>query len=276
MKTIAFPAVIFSLLACAIPAHAQQATNQAAATQPGKDRLMVRERVRHVRMHDDVRDIHETTYETIFAYGFASDFAVMLHVPLVARDVDDPTGFTEEGDNLGLGDLTLMAQWRFLRIDHGPIDTTRVGFNFGAELPSGDEGYSSDSVDPFVGLSLTHIRGRHGFGFDTRYKFNTGDRADPFMGGDGDEDAVFYNASHLYRLTPARYQADTYGALYWQTELNGVYEANGDHELLFSPGLLYEARGWAAEVSVQLPVFERVDERPETDFAVVVGLRLLF
>ena len=47
-------------------------------------------------------------------------------------------------------------------------------------------------------------------------------------------------------------------------------------ELFLAPGIMYEAHGWAVEASVQLPVFKELDYRPETEFTVTVGLRLLF
>ena len=59
-------------------------------------------------------------------------------------------------------------------------------------------------------------------------------------------------------------------------ELNGLYETNGDNQIFLSPGVLYEATTWALEASVQLPIFQDLADRPETDVVVVVGVRLLF
>ena len=58
--------------------------------------------------------------------------------------------------------------------------------------------------------------------------------------------------------------------------MNGAYETNGDNEVLISPGILYEAVSWAFEASVQLPLARDLDHRPETDFSVLFGVRLLF
>ena len=55
-----------------------------------------------------------------------------------------------------------------------------------------------------------------------------------------------------------------------------MYETNGDHEILLAPGVMYEARSFAVELSVQLPLLQEIDHRPKTDFTVTLGLRMLF
>ena len=55
-----------------------------------------------------------------------------------------------------------------------------------------------------------------------------------------------------------------------------MYETNGDHEILLAPGVMYEARSFAVELSVQLPALQEIDHRPKTDFTVTLGLRMLF
>jgi hypothetical protein len=42
------------------------------------------------------------------------------------------------------------------------------------------------------------------------------------------------------------------------------------------PGLLYEARNWAVEFALHLPVFEKMDRRRPEIFGLVTGFRYLF
>jgi len=260
------------------PAAAQQATNSPSATQTSKGVWSVRERSNLTRYEQDMptgdRTIMRWTHETIFMYGLEGDLAAMLHVPVIDRRIDGPGAGND--DATGLGDVTLMGQYRFLQQDTGPINTLRGALQFGVEIPSYDDEFSSDSFDPILGAAFTRIDGRHGTGAAVLWKFNTGDQDDPIAGGNSSDDALYYNGSYLYRLSPKAYQSDTTASFYFQTELNGLYETNGDHELLIAPGLLYEATTWAAEVSVRLPMVEDVDHRPETRWSVVMGLRLLF
>ena len=272
------PAAALLLAPLAGPVVAQQATNSPSATQVSKGVWSARERSNLTRYEQQTptgdRTIMQWTHETVVMYGVTGDLAAMVHVPVIDRRVDGP-GFSHD-DTTGLGDITLMGQYRFLKQDTGPINTLRGALQFGVEVPSYVDQLSSDSFDPLLGVAFTQIDGRHGTGASVQWKFNTGGQDDPISGGNAGDDALYYNGSYLYRLTPKAYQADTTASFYFQTELNGLYETNGDHELLFAPGLLYEATDWAAELSVRLPVVEDVDHRPETRWSVVLGIRLLF
>ncbi len=57
---------------------------------------------------------------------------------------------------------------------------------------------------------------------------------------------------------------------------NGLYEFNGDYDLRYSTGLMYEGWRWAFEAMIQLPVYDHLDDRPELDFGFGIGLRLSF
>jgi hypothetical protein len=109
-----------------------------------------------------------------------------------------------------------------------------------------------------------------------QYKFNTGGDEFNTRAGDGPDDALRYESSYLFRLAPAEYESTTTGAWYLMAEMLGLYETNGDNEILLGPGILYEARSYALEATISLPVVRDVDHRPETEFMVTVGFRILF
>lgn len=169
----------------------------------------------------------------------------------------------------GLEDPRAFVKWRVLQNDSGPVNTVRGSLIGGAELPAGAERFSSDSLDLFAGGVVTAIRGRHGFNADAVYQMNTG------SGTDGD-DRLTYDASWLYRLSPPRWRAETKASLYTVLEINAQRFEDGDHEMLLSPGLLYEARTWAAEIAVRTPLLEQMDRRRPEDFGVAAGYRRLF
>jgi len=147
---------------------------------------------------------------------------------------------------------------------------------FLAVLPTAKAPFGSDSFDPMIGFVYTHIQGRHGFNVSARYKFNTGVRANPVRHGDSKADILHYDTAYLYRLSSAKYTADTKGAWYAIAELHGTYETNGDHEFFLSPGVMYEARDWALEASISLPTLQEVDHRPHADYILTLGVRFLF
>jgi hypothetical protein len=181
-----------------------------------------------------------------------------------------------ERTDAGLGDLRLTFKHRFWQNDFGPVDTARAAAFAGVELPTGDSAFSSDSVDPYLGAVFMYIGGRHGFNQSLRYTMTTGSTNSELRAGESLADDLRVDSAYLYRLSPAEYGSEYAASTYAVLELNGVYETNGDVEFLLSPGVLYEGTTWAAEAGVQLPVLSAVDERPETGWAVVLGLRFLW
>lgn len=265
-------------------AHAQAPIVSQAATQPAKGRLSIREQFILMRMDDDPsgqgREVRASIFNTVLDYGLTGKQSLSLRLPVIFRRVndDDQQGRFHED---GVGDLTAIWKYRLWQHDTGPIETKRFSIFAGAEIPIGNEDLSSGSVDPILGVVYTQVAGRHGFNADLSWKFTTGGA------GEGDEDAglavgesladlLRVNASYLYRLAPEQYTSETNASWYGVAELNAMYETNGDLEVMLSPGILYEARRWAAEASIQLPIHQNVDERLEHEWVFTLGVRFLF
>jgi hypothetical protein len=260
-------------------ALAQEATNTPAATQPSVGKWYLREKVQYVKLGDDPspekRDIDKIVATTTLAYGITRDLSASLELPLVLS-FEDPAGSAGTNTDFGANDLSLSLKWRPFQWDLNPVDSVRLAFFGGVETPTGSGDFGSHSWDPFVGTVFTAILGRHGFNQSLSYKFNTGGDRFNTRAGDGPDDALRYDTAYLFRLDPAEYSAQTTAATYLTLELNGLYETGGDNEILFGPGLLYEARTFALEATVGLPIVQDVRERPETDLVVTLGFRILF
>ncbi|MBL0921522.1 MAG: transporter [Phycisphaerales bacterium] len=271
-------AALCAMAACA-GARAQEAMSTEAATQPSAGAWYIKQQLRFSRSTTDPvgfdRDIDELRALTSVYYGLDTDLALGLILPFVYRDIDSPQPGVSE-DVFGLDDFTLRLKWRFWRKDTGPIDTARLSLIADLEIPSGDNDLSSKSLDPGLALAYTMIRGRHGLSADLGFKFNASGGDVGISPGDTGANALRYDAAYLFRLAPAQYAQDTHGAWYAALECNGLYEVSGDNEVFLAPGLMYEGRSWALEASVQLPVWQDIDHRPERDFVVILGLRLFF
>jgi hypothetical protein len=268
-------ALLLALVAA--PALAQEATNTPAATQPSEGKWYLREKLQYVRLGDDPsphgREIDEVIATTALTYGISREVSATLTLPVIASWEDGHMG---DEDRFGTQDLSLAMKWRPLQWDLSPVDSVRVAFFGGAELPTGTGDFSSHSVDPYFGGVFTAILGRHGLNQSLQYKFNTGGDDFNTRPGDGPDDALRFDSAYLFRLTPERYSSDTTAATYLTFELNGLYETGGDTEILIGPGILYEARTFALEASVGFPIVQEVDERPQTELMVTLGLRILF
>lgn len=269
--------VVVCLPAWAAPALAQESTNTPAATQPAQGKLYLRQKFQYLRLRDDPspedREIDKLVATSSLTYGLRKDMSLSLDVPLVYAVEDSPAG--DERD-LGMNDPSLTFKYRPIQIDRNPIDSVRFAMFGGVEAPSGDGDYSSHSWDPYFGGVFTAILGRHGFNQSLSYKFNTGGDEFNARAGDGPSNALRYDTAYLFRLAPASYAPETSAATYITLELNGLYETNGDNEILLGPGILYEARTFALEASVGLPIVQDVDERPRTDLVLTLGFRILF
>lgn len=259
-------------------AFAQEAINTPAATQPAVGKLYLREKFQYLRMgHDpspEGREIDRFVASTALTYGLARDLAAGVEIPLEYEAIEHPDRSMDR--EFGVGDVSFLLKYRPLQIDLNPLDSVRLAVYGGVEVPSGDGDLSSNSFDPFLGSVFTAILGRHGFNQSVSYKFNTGGEEFPTRPGDGPDDALRYDTAYLFRLSPETYGPDTDAALYVTCELNGLYETSGDNEILLGPGLLYEARTFALEASVGLPIVQDVEQRAETELMVTLGFRVLF
>lgn len=271
------------LLVCsAAPVLAQEPINADSATQPSPGHVTIKEQLRFMSLDMDsgakrdrgeVRDLLLSNSITV---GLSSDWSLSLRAPLAARwrtyDNADRTDREQ-----GIGDVTALAKWRFYREDHGPLDTTRIAVLGGLEARTGDGPFTNDAYNPTLGLAATKIMGRHGLNGHLQYTLTTDGAPDPVLPGMSTADVLRYNGAYLYRLAPEQFTSATSGgAWYAMIEANGVYETNGDHELLLAPGIMYEATTWAFELSVQLPAWREIDHRAATEYTIVAGLRLSF
>jgi hypothetical protein len=267
------------LLAAAIAGEtaAQEAINTTAATQPGVGRTVLREQLHWYTGRQDVAggraETDELLLQTSLSAGIRHDLALGLDLPVSLRNTQfsPGTGMADDHGDVDAGDLRLLAKWRLHHADTGPLDTERASLLLGMQFDTGQgtslhPDFARGSNDPIAGGVYTAVTGRHGFNAALEATISTS----------GDASDLRADGAWLYRLAPAGYAADTKAAWYVVAELNGRYQTNGDTELLFSPGLMYEARKWTLELSVRLPALQDLDHRPEIDLGVVLGVRLLF
>lgn len=262
-------------------ARAQEPPNaENAATAPSPGHFVVREMVHYNRLKlnanwpKEDRDIEDVEFMTQLNAGLTQNVSLSLRLPVFLREQDANGGGTDREE--GVGDFTALAKWRIVQKDLSALDTLRISLVGGAKIRTGDSPFTSDAYNPILGAALTHVRGRHGINADLQWTFTTDGNDDPLYPGESTADLLRYDAAYVYRLYPEKFTAESKGGFYAVMEMNGAYETNGDHEILISPGVMYEAARWTLELSVQLPALEDIDHRAEYDYAVVAGVRLSF
>jgi hypothetical protein len=243
---------------------AQEPIFMEAATQPGVGLSYLRTQLRYRELDGaKMPDADEYSIRARYTYGLRYNISLNAEADFISRDLDDHSDLHE------FDDPRFFAKWRVLQYDLGPVNTIRGSLIGGAEVPLGSDKLSSDSTDPFGGGVITAILGRHGLNAALIGQLNTGDDAES-------DSELHYDASYLYRLSPTQWDSDTKASFYLVTEFNGTCWEGGDKELLFAPGLLYEATRWALELGIRFPLCQDVSRRYSEDFALVIGWRYLF
>lgn len=262
---------------CATNCQAQEAMFGQSATFVPRDGLRIRPML-HFQMYGDSpsgehEGVTELGLETEFSYGIDANTTLELMVPFVTRTTETAQGDNHDG---GMGDLDFMVKLRSFRLDTGPINTLRGAWVLGAELPSGNDALSSKSINPMAGYAITWIRERHGGSASVLYTMNTSDEDEGIGAGDSKSDLFALESAYLFRVAPDVYTSETTGAWFVSAEAALNLETNGDSQFLIGPGVMYEAKLWAFEAALQLPVAEKLDHRPELKLLVAVGFRFLF
>lgn len=228
------------------------------------------------------------------SYAPSDTWSIGADLPFVSNQnlregVDDggTPAVESNGDQKGIGDLSLFAQWKF---HDDPDAGLYASLYFGVKVPTGrtdvespggerlepDHQPGSGSLDGFVGLAATKRVGASTIGVSALYT----------VAGDGSQDS---NLGDVLRMncglgwSPSQVEE---GALWrWMLELNGqwhesgttdgaVEENTGGVQVFLSPGLRVTTSArvsWFASIGV--PVYQDLDgTQSETAFRASVGV----
>ena len=237
---------------------AQEPAFMEAATQPGANQSYARLLFLFGERSDANSAVDEFTARIKLAYGVDANLAALVDADY-QHVRSDPGDESEEGFSLS----TLRLKYRLFKRDLGPLNTWRASVLAGADIPGTSDELARDHASPRLGMVTTAILGRHGLNAQVDW---TGRVDDP--------DLFAVNASHLYRLAPTEYSAQTAGAWYTMVESLNEFSDSGDSRTDLAVGILYEARRWAWEASYRLPLAENWPS--EIDYQVETGVRYLF
>lgn len=198
-------------------------------------------------------------------HGVTSELSLLGTLPIVHQCTRvGATG--EKSRNTGVGDIPMLGKYRFHQHDEANR-TTRWAAVAGAEIPTLDRPFSSESVDPIVGTVWTHQRHDWWVDWDLSYKLNTG-------GGVRGHDQVRGNTALSYRLLGDQHKRLGPWGLYAIGEINASYWTDGSAQVFGAPGIQFITPRWILEAGAQLPVYQEMKApRLETDFTTIVSVR---
>jgi hypothetical protein len=267
------------------------------------------------------------------AYGFTDRLMVSLQLPYVIRtgiregehhhhngeheDETEPAEIeiVDRGDSEGIGDLTVLGQYRFYGPDAGP----QFSVLFGLKTPTGatderdDEGElfetefqpGSGSWDGLFGLAATRAAGRWSFDGNVLYTVATQGAQHTDLG-----DRFRYNGAVSYRIlggsqefgegeqhghhhrgpSPHPHGSASNGGptIDVALEINGEWQEkqdiageidpnSGGNVVFLSPGFRVASRRWSGFVSVGLPIINDLNgKQSEPEYRLLGGLTGLF
>jgi len=264
-----------------------------------------------------------------FAHGFTDRLMFSLQLPYVSRtgireaEHQHIHGATEmvvnevieRGDSEGIGDLSVLGQYRFTGKDSG----LQASLLFGVKTPTGvtderdDEGElfetefqpGSGSWDGLFGLALTQPIGRWSLDSNVLYIVATEGAQDTDLG-----DRFHYNGAVSYRLIGAgtaeaterhhehqhiqghhyehRARGNSGFAVDAVLEINGEWQAkqdiagetdpnSGGNVVFLSPGVRLTSNAWSGFVSFGLPIVNDLNgEQSEPEYRLVGGIAVGF
>jgi hypothetical protein len=174
---------------------------------------------------NDIEDVHGLdtiqSYSASYSYGVTDDLMVTLRLPVVKRtgiravehqheaeelEQDQEPEIEDHGNPTGIGDLSLLAQYRFL---NNRASRTEAAVLLGVKAPTGetDERHGEELLDAefqpgsgawdaLFGLALTRRVGPWSFDANVLYALVTEGTQRTDLG-----DLFLYNAAISYRLT---------------------------------------------------------------------------
>jgi hypothetical protein len=256
--------------------------------------------------------VKSTTIPSLrLAYGVTDDFSIGLKLPYVdRRDLREAHSHTHEdgdvevelhrlGDSEGVGDITLLGQYRILNL---PAETLEAALLGGVKAPTGQTNRTtalggqfetehqpgSGSWDFLLGAALTKRFGALSLDGSVHYT----------IAGDGSQDTdlgdrLNYNLAASYRFGAAHDHAPgaaPHSHLAWDVtiELNGEHSQkqeiagesdpnSGGNVVYLSPGVRLSGESWSVYLSYGEPIVRDLNGvQHEPDYRVVAGVAMGF
>ena len=239
-------------------------------------------------------DVHTFDYlytiSAVVAYGITDNLTLSLKIPYTSQNnireahSDEPDEIHQHGDARGMGDITILGQYRFLKLPSRQFETSVL---FGLKVPTGktndkdmhgerfeaEHQPGSGSWDPILGIAATRRFGRISLDADLRYTLVTEGAQDTDLG-----DLMNYDLAFSYQVPgkiPLDLVMELNGEWKQKQEIRGSTDQNsGEHVLFLSPGIRAVLnRSLSAFFSIGFPLFQDMNGiQSETNYRMLFGM----
>jgi len=223
-------------------------------------------------------------------YGITNNLTVSLNIPyeqvnnIREAHSDEPDEIHQHGDSKGIGDMTIMAQYRFLKTD----DKWEAAVLGGLKIPTGktnDRDIHGETFEaeflpgsgawsPIFGLAATKKFNRISLDANVQYTIRNGGTQITNLG-----DLFNYNTAVSYRAANGDLAWDLIlevnGEWKEKQKTRGAWDSNsGGHMIFISPGTrIVMGKKVSAFLSVGIPVLQDLNGiQDDTDYKGLFGI----
>ena len=240
------------------------------------------------------KDVHtaDSVFHTVLGigYGITDKLTVSLNIPyeqvnnIREAHSDEPDEIHQHGDSKGFGDMTIMAQYRFLKTD----DKLEAAVLGGLKIPTGktnDRDIHGETFEaeflpgsgawsPIFGIAATKNFGRVSLDTNLQYTIRNGGTQATNLG-----DLFNYNAAVSYRAVNGDIAWDLIleanGEWKEKQKIRWTWDGNsGGHMILISPGIrLVVRKKMSAFLSVGIPALQDLNGiQDDTNYKGLFGI----
>ena len=229
------------------------------------------------------------------SYGITDDLSVSMKIPyVVINDIkeahsDEPDEVHRHGEVKGLGDLTVLGQYRFVKIADAKFESAVL---FGLKVPTGntrkkdinrerletEHQPGSGSWDPMAGLAATKRFDKLSLDANLLYTIATKGAQETDLG-----DLFNYNLAFSYQALIEKISLDLIleinGESKQRQKIDGAEDKNsGGNEVFLSPGLRISFnKNVMAYLSAGIPVIQNLNGlQTDTKFRTLFGIGIGF
>lgn len=254
-----------------------------AGLTPAQDRWIVRTQLRYMSRGDDPtgagREMEMYNMPVVLAYGYRPDLTLLV------RQGIGHTRMSAGGKTMsdtGLGDLFVLGKYRLYR-RNTPEYTFGIAPTLGLELPTGEDGFTSETWDLQPGLFTSWRSGPWASDLSVSYKWNGVSHGNDAGVNPGDELSLDLALAHQFSIGSTADTSITPVLEFSYRHLSSDHSsgrdlANTGESLFFiSPGVKYTKSSIILETLVQIPVWQdQKGTQLEQGTRLIVGARVMF
>ncbi len=253
-----------------------------AGLTPAEDRWIFRTQFRYLSLGSMAmghKKMEMYTVPVVIAYGLKSNLSLLCRLPVMRRNISIMDASSAES---GFGDLFIMGKFKVFRQNHVNY-TLGLAATLGIEVPTGSDGFSSDSWDLQPGLYFSWRRGSLGSDVSMTYTLNDfADRGQNNM-NPGNELTLDWAVSYQFGLgersmiSIAPVIEVSYRDLSPDRLNLRDIENSGESLLFLSPGMKFTLSSLILEILVQIPVVQNWNGiQLERNATWLFGMRYMF